>query len=84
MALLREGLDEIPRIGALDRAGRRKHGDEAGTRALGGGLDRRHRADEGLLRKGGAQIGTDQREGGIAGDDADFRIVFPEQPAERA
>lgn len=77
-----EGLDEVARIGALDRAGGGEHRDEAGAGALGGGLDGRHRADEGHVREGGAQVRPHQREGRVAGDDADFRVVLVQQPAE--
>ncbi len=83
IALLREGLNEIAGIGALDRARRRQHRDEAGARALRGRLDRRHRADEGHLRKGRAQIGADQRKRRVAGDDADLRLILRKQPGEQ-
>ena len=83
MALRGEGLDEIARIGALDRAGRRQHRDEARAGPLRRRLDRRHRADEAHVREGGAQIGADQRESGVAGDDADFRIVLGQQLAKQ-
>ncbi|OJU92270.1 MAG: hypothetical protein BGO06_21525 [Shinella sp. 65-6] len=82
VALAGEGLDEVARIGALHRAGRREHRDEAGTGALGGGFDGRHGADEGHVRECGAQVRSHQREGRVAGDDADFRIVLGKQSFE--
>lgn len=82
MALAGEGLDEIARIGALDRAGRCKDRDEPGARALGRRLDGRDRTNEGHLGISCTQIGADKREGCVAGDHANFRIMFGKQPAE--
>lgn len=79
MALRREGLDEIARIGTLDGAGRRQNGDEAGTGALRRRFDGGYCSDKGHLRKPGTQIGTGKREGGIAGNDADFRAEILQQ-----
>ncbi|MNL68260.1 hypothetical protein D3C87_1929600 [compost metagenome] len=76
MALGGEGLDEIARIGALDGAGCCQNRNEAGTSAFGRGLDCRHGADEGHVREFLAQCGTGKGESGVAGDDADFGLMF--------
>ncbi len=75
--------DEVARVLALDGAGGGENRDEAGARALGGGLDGGHRADEGHGGKGGAQFGHDDGGGGVAGDDAEDRVVRGDQPRKQ-
>ncbi|MOA15567.1 hypothetical protein D3C78_1357310 [compost metagenome] len=82
MALGGEGLDEIARISALDGARCRQHGNQARTGALRRRFDGGHGADKSHLRKAGAKIGTREREGRVAGDDADFRAIILQQRFE--
>ena len=76
-------LDQIARVLALDRAGGGEDRDETGCGALGGGFDGGDRADKGHVRKGGAQLVHDDGGGGVAGDDAQHRIMLGDEAREQ-
>ncbi|MNL53426.1 hypothetical protein D3C87_1766720 [compost metagenome] len=76
MTLGGERLDQITRIGALDGTGCCQNRNEAGAGAFGRRFDCRHGADKGHMRKFFAQRGTGKGESGVAGDDADFRLMI--------
>ena len=83
VALGGKGLNEVARICPLDCSWRRQNRHQAGTGALGGRLDRRHRADERRLRIGRPQFFQNQRRRRVAGDHRDLGIMRRDQLSEQ-
>ena len=83
MALAGVFADEVAGVLALDCAGGRQDRDEAGLGALGGGFDRGDRADERHMRECGAQFVHHDGGRGVAGDQAQDRIVFSDEAIEQ-